>query len=50
VTVNSERLFFSVSWLTEVRLTAVNCFKVGTNGYIFGTSELSHKHKISVRA
>ncbi len=30
--VSSKHLIFSVSWLTEVRVTAVNCFKVGTNG------------------
>jgi hypothetical protein len=31
-TVNLEQLIFSVLRLIEVRLTAVNCFKVGTNG------------------
>ncbi len=40
-TVYSELLIFSVLGLTQVQLTAVNCFKVGTNDYIFGTSELN---------
>ncbi len=40
-TINSKWLIFSVSRLTEVQLTAVNCFKVGTNGLIFGTSEIN---------
>ncbi len=36
-----EELLFSVSQLTEVCL-AVNCFKVGTNGKIFGMPELNN--------
>jgi hypothetical protein len=39
--VNSEWLIVSELQLTEVWLTVVNCFKVGTNGKIFGTSELN---------